>query len=113
MKKRPCVLVVDSGIGGLSLIYNCRDIGCDFVFVMDNAFCPYGEKSPEVVIDRIKSICEQQCELNKISAIVLACNTATSVAIDKIRKTFFVPIIGMEPPLKSAISDGRSEEHTS
>ena len=107
MKKRPCVLVVDSRIGGLSLIYNCRDIGCDFVFVMDNAFCPYGEKSPEVVIDRIKSICEQQCELNKISAIVLACNTATSVAIEEIRKTFSVPIIGMEPPLKSAISDGK------
>lgn len=105
MKKRPCVLVIDSGIGGLSLIYNCRDVGCDFVFVMDNAFCPYGEKSPEVVIDRIKSICEQQCELNKISAIVLACNTATSVAIEEIRKTFSVPIIGMEPPLKSAISD--------
>ena len=99
--------MIDSGIGGLSLIYNCRDVSCDFVFVMDNAFCPYGEKSPEVVIDRIKSICEQQCELNKISAIVLACNTATSVAIDKIRKTFSVPIIGMEPPLKSAISDGK------
>lgn len=97
--------MIDSGIGGLSLIYNCRDVGCDFVFVMDNAFCPYGEKSPEVVIDRIKSICEQQCELNKISAIVLACNTATSVAIEEIRKTFSVPIIGMEPPLKSAISD--------
>lgn len=107
MKKRPCVLVIDSGIGGLSLIYNCRDVGCDFVFVMDNAFCPYGEKSPEVVIDRIKSICEQQCELNKISAIILACNTATSVAIEEIRKTFSVPIIGMEPPLKSAISDGK------
>lgn len=99
--------MIDSGIGGLSLIYNCRDVGCDFVFVMDNAFCPYGEKSPEVVIDRIKSICEQQCELNKISAIVLACNTATSVAIEEIRKTFSVPIIGMEPPLKSAISDDK------
>lgn len=99
--------MIDSGIGGLSLIYNCRDVGCDFVFVMDNAFCPYGEKSPEVVIDRIKSICEQQCELNKISAIVLACNTATSVAIEEIRKTFSIPIIGMEPPLKSAVSDGK------
>lgn len=99
--------MIDSGIGGLSLIYNCRDVGCDFVFVMDNAFCPYGEKSPEIVIDRIKSICEQQCELNKISAIVLACNTATSVAIEEIRKAFSVPIIGMEPPLKSALSDGK------
>lgn len=99
--------MIDSGIGGLSLIYNCRDVGCDFVFVMDNAFCPYGEKSPEIVIDRIKSICEQQCELNKISAIVLACNTATSVAIEEIRKTFSIPIIGMEPPLKSALSDGK------
>ena len=107
MKKRPCVLVIDSGIGGLSLIYNCRDEGCDFIYVMDNAFCPYGEKSPEEVVGRIKSICEQQCELNKISAIILACNTATSVAIEEIRKTFSIPIIGMEPPLKSAISDGK------
>lgn len=100
-------MVVDSGIGGLSLIYNCRDEGCDFIYVMDNAFCPYGEKLPEEVVGRIKSICEQQCELNTISAIILACNTATSVAIEEIRKTFSIPIIGMEPPLKSAISDGK------
>lgn len=107
MKKRPCVLVVDSGIGGLSLIYNCRDIGCDFVFVMDNAFCPYGEKTPEIITNRIKEICERQVEGKRISAVVLACNTATSVAIEEIRKSFSIPIIGMEPPLKSAISDGK------
>lgn len=107
MKKRPCVLVIDSGIGGLSLIYNCRDIGCDFVFVMDNAFCPYGEKTPEIITNRIKEICERQVEGKRISAVVLACNTATSVAIEEIRKSFSIPIIGMEPPLKSAISDGK------
>lgn len=107
MKKRPCVLVVDSGIGGLSLLKYCRDLGCDFDFVMDNAFCPYGEKSPKVIIARIKQICEDQIEKNKISAIILACNTATSVAIEELRNCFAMPIIGMEPPIKTAVLENK------
>lgn len=107
MKKRPCILIIDSGIGGLALLKNCRDLFCDFVFVMDNAFCPYGEKTPEIITNRIKEICERQVEGKRIAAVVLACNTATSVAIEEIRKSFSIPIIGMEPPLKSAISDGK------
>ncbi|MGN1162472.1 MAG: glutamate racemase [Christensenellales bacterium] len=107
MLNRPCVLVVDSGIGGLSLLRTCRNVCCDFVFVMDNAFCPYGEKSPDVVVSRIKTICEYFVATHSVCAIVLACNTATSVAIEQIRKCFSVPIIGMEPPIKTAISDNK------
>lgn len=99
--------MIDSGIGGLGLLKCCKELCCDFVFVMDNAFCPYGEKTPETIVKRITKICAEQCENKHICSIILACNTATSVAIDEIRKNFSIPIIGMEPPIKTAVLDNK------
>lgn len=108
--KKSCVGIIDSGIGGLSFLNLCRkNIDCDFVFVMDNAFCPYGEKTPNVITKRIEKICEFLIEEKGVSAIVLACNTATSVAIDLVRCRFDKPIIGMEPPIKMAVDEGKKD----
>lgn len=106
--KKVCVGVVDSGIGGLAFLRLCKkNVDCNFVFVMDNAFCPYGEKSPQMITNRIQKICKFLFEEKNVDAIVLACNTATSVAIESLRKTFDRPIIGMEPPIKMAIDEDK------
>lgn len=106
--KKPCVGVVDSGIGGLAFVDLCRkNVDCDIVFVMDNAFCPYGEKNPDIIKNRIEKICEFLVDEKSVCAIVLACNTATSVAIDCMRKKFSIPIVGMEPPIKMAVDSGK------
>ena len=94
----------DSGIGGLSVLHHARKIlpHEDFIFYADEENVPYGTKSPEKVLkfvdNAFKFLIEQE-----VSAIVVACNTATSVAVKKMREKYNLPIIGMEPALKLAL----------
>lgn len=96
--------VFDSGIGGLSVLHEARKTmpDEDFLYYADTAHVPYGTKPKEeirgYIFDAIRFLRDQGCE-----AIVVACNTATSVAIDDLRATFSLPIIGMEPAVKPAV----------
>ncbi|MDA0237014.1 MAG: glutamate racemase [Proteobacteria bacterium] len=101
--------IFDSGIGGLSIL---REISYllpneDLIYVGDTAFLPYGIKSKDLIEDRTYKICRYLLSKN-CKAIVVACNTATSAAIHKLRATFSVPIIGIEPPLKPATQQTQS-----
>jgi len=75
----------------------CRPI----LYVSDNAWCPYGPRPAEEVIERTKRISaflvREGCGI-----IVVACNTATAAAIDTLRNSFVVPFVGMEPAVKPA-----------
>ncbi len=103
MKKRKLIAIVDSGIGGLGLLKMChKAFDCDFVYIMDNLFCPYGEKSAQVIKDRIVSICLYAQNKLYVDCVVLACNTATSIAISEVRSNLYIPVVGMEPPIKPA-----------
>ena len=94
----------DSGIGGLSVLHHAMKIlpNEEFIFFADEDNVPYGTKSPEEVLhfvdEAFKFLVAQ-----KVSAIVVACNTATSVAVRKMREKYSIPIIGMEPALKLAL----------
>jgi glutamate racemase len=96
--------VFDSGIGGLSVLHEAWKTMPDehFLYYADTAHVPYGTKPKEeirgYIFDAIRFLRDQGCE-----AIVVACNTATSVAIDDLRATFSLPIIGMEPAVKPAV----------
>jgi len=93
----------DSGIGGLALLEaalkafpNNQDL-----YLADNAFAPYGDKTEQEIKQRclaIQSYFESQC----VEAIVVACNTATAIAIDEMRSKTALPIIGVEPAIKPA-----------
>ena len=78
-----------------------------YVYVADNAFCPYGEKSREEVTERARTITEfllgMGCEV-----IVVACNTATAAAISTLRAEYDIPFIGMEPAVKLAAISTKS-----
>ncbi len=97
--------VFDSGVGGLSLLKCMRDElpGEDFIYVADSGYAPYGDKSAEYIEKRSFAITEFLIEQNA-KAIAVACNTATAAAIAKMRSAFDLPIIGMEPGVKPAIS---------
>lgn len=101
--------VFDSGIGGLSLLRCIREeLPCeDLVYIADSRYAPYGEKSSTFIEKRSLAISEFLVERNA-KAIVVACNTATAAAISKMRSRFSLPIIGMEPGVKPAISTTRS-----
>lgn len=103
--KEQVVVVFDSGIGGLEVAKKACELRCNVLFVMDNYYCPYGNKTCKQIKQRIEKIIEEIKIKYEIVALVLACNTATSVAIDYLRKNNTFPIIGMEPPIKPAIID--------
>jgi glutamate racemase len=97
--------VFDSGVGGLSVLRALRTElpQVHFVYLADNAHAPYGERAAEVVVARAQRITEQLRTEHHIQALVVACNTATALAIDDLRQTHpDLPFIGVEPALKPA-----------
>ena len=73
----------------------------DLIYLADSKYAPYGNKAPEQIIQRCLILSDDLLQKN-VKAIVVACNTATAAAIDTLRETFDIPIIGMEPAVKPA-----------
>lgn len=100
----------DSGVGGLSVLYEA--IGQlpleDYIYYSDEINLPYGNKSKEDVRSYVFEAVSFMAKKG-IKALVIACNTATSVAINDIRRSFPFPVIGMEPAVKPAVKsvDGK------
>ncbi|MEC2331820.1 MULTISPECIES: glutamate racemase [Bacillus subtilis group] len=94
----------DSGIGGMSVLYEAIKVLPyeDYIFYADTLNVPYGEKSKIEVREYIFNAVEFMASQN-IKALVVACNTATSIAIEDLRRNFNFPIIGIEPAVKPAI----------
>lgn len=93
----------DSGIGGLSVLRHAlnRVSGSPLIYVADSANTPYGTKSADWIIERSLAIGHFLQE-EGAQAIVVACNTATAVAVKTLREKLDVPIIAMEPAIKPA-----------
>ena len=103
-KKKGFVAVIDSGVGGLSVVPALRaELPREnFVYFGDAGNAPYGEKTVEEVRETVDGIVNAMIK-DGAKAIVLACNTATSAAASYLREKYKdVPIIGMEPALKPA-----------
>ncbi len=97
--------VFDSGVGGLSVLRCMREeLPCEnFLYVADSGFAPYGDKPAQYIEARAFAV-TSFLKAQDAKAIVLACNTATAVAVAKLRSAFDIPIIGMEPGVKPAIA---------
>ena len=72
-----------------------------FIYYADTDNVPYGEKPKEVILDIVGNVMRFLTEKN-VDTVVVACNTATSVAIKDLRSRYDLPIIGMEPAVKKA-----------
>ncbi len=101
--------IFDSGVGGLTVASALHDLRptLDIHYVADTAHFPYGGRPPEFVADRA-SVITARLVARGADAVVVACNTATSAALERLRQEQTVPIIGMEPPLKPAAERSRS-----
>ena len=101
--------IFDSGIGGLSVTADIFKVMPfeDISYIADTQYIPYGSKATDELIERSLKIGDffirQHCK-----AIVVACNTATSAAIEILRQTFDVPIVGIEPAIKPAAERTKS-----
>ncbi len=94
----------DSGIGGITVLYEALKIlpDEDFIYFADTSNAPYGIKSRDEVRKLVFQAVDFIVSLD-VRAVVIACNTATSVAIEDLRRRYDVPIIGMEPAVKPAV----------
>ena len=117
--------IFDSGIGGLSVLREVRKLlpGEDYIYFSDNAYCPYGQKDPSLIIDRAREISDFLI-FKGADVIIVACNTATGAAISTLRAEYSTPderiefisqgrldhirFIGMEPAIKPAAQLTRS-----
>jgi glutamate racemase len=103
--------VLDSGIGGLSTLAVLRKTlpNEDFIFYADHKNAPYGDKTTLEVEHFVYDIITFFMSKN-VKAIVIACNTAVSVAVKKLRKEFNIPILGLEPAIKVAYDSCKEKD---
>ncbi len=107
---QPSIGVFDSGVGGLSVLRELRSAlpGAAFRYVADSAHAPYGERSDGCVTERALRIA-RELRNQGATLLVVACNTATAVAVNTLRATWpDVPVVGIEPGIKPALALTRS-----
>ncbi len=102
--------IFDSGIGGLTIIDCIKEQlpNEQLIYIADNLYAPYGDKSDDFIIERVNKIAQYFIAQN-VKAIVIACNTATAVAIDQLRLKVNIPIIGVEPAIKPAVQTSKTQ----
>ena len=100
-----CIGVFDSGVGGLFTLREIRRLlpNEDLVYFADSRHAPYGDKPADEVMSRAEVV-TGFLSSQGAKAIVIACNTATAVAVDHLRATESVPVIAMEPAVKPAVA---------
>lgn len=98
------ILLFDSGMGGLSIFHEIRHQlpNQNYDFVFDNACFPYGEQPESIVVERCVSIISALVAQRNIDLVVIACNTASTIALPALRKTLSIPIVGVVPAIKPA-----------
>ena len=97
--------VFDSGVGGLSILQALqRELPNEkFVYMADSAHAPYGERDAAFVLERAKAIWHTLRDEHHVKALVIACNTATALAIQQLRTDHpEVDFFGVEPAVKPA-----------
>jgi glutamate racemase len=100
---KPLVGVFDSGIGGLNFLKVCvqKLPQADYVYCADNKHVPYGnlpqERVWELVNGKVQKLIQLGCDV-----VVLACNTATAVCLERLRQNYSIPFVGIQPAIKQA-----------
>lgn len=101
--------IFDSGLGGITVLAEAlrRLPAEDYIYMADTLHVPYGPKPQELVKQYILQTVERMMKEN-VDALVIACNTATSIAVAQLREMYDIPIIGMEPAVKPAVEMNRA-----
>ena len=104
------LLIFDSGVGGLSVLREVQKQlpQAPIVYAADNAGYPYGTKTAAVLEARIPALLGRLAERYDPQLIVIACNTASTIALDAVRNALDLPVVGTVPAIKPAASLSRS-----
>lgn len=98
------VLIFDSGVGGLSVLAPIRALlpGLAIVYAADNAGFPYGTKSEAEIAARVPALLGRLVERYRPVLAVIACNTASTIALAHVRAALDLPVVGTVPAIKPA-----------
>ena len=98
------ILLFDSGVGGLSVLGAIRQSlpQASIVYVADNAAFPYGTKSESEIASRVPALLGRLTERFNPRLIVIACNTASTIALGAVRAALDLPVVGTVPAIKPA-----------
>ncbi len=98
------VLIFDSGVGGLSVYQEVRHKNphINSFYLFDNACFPYGELEDDFLIKRLMQLLSSFVKQHPVDLIVIACNSASTVALNALRSHFSMPIVGVVPAIKPA-----------
>lgn len=107
MDKRP-IGIFDSGVGGLTVLKELQELmpNEDYIYIGDTASFPYGSKSKKTIIELSKKRIDNLINMN-VKLIVIACGTATSQALDEMKKIFNMPIIGIIEPTVDYLKENK------
>jgi glutamate racemase len=103
--------VFDSGLGGLSILGAIRALlpELDYDYCCDNLNFPYGTKSEWEVISAAERVTRLFFNATHLDVLVIACNTASVVALESIRKNLPIPVIGVVPAVKPAAQASKTK----
>jgi glutamate racemase len=98
------LLFFDSGVGGLSVLEPTRALlpNAPFIYVADNAGYPYGKRSEAEIAARVPALLGRLVERFHPRLAVIACNTASTIALDHVRSALDLPVVGTVPAIKPA-----------
>lgn len=107
----PSVLVFDSGVGGLTVFREIVRARPDarYVYVADDAGFPYGNMPEEALITRILHVIGKAIDQHAPDLIVVACNTASTLALAELRARYTVPFVGTVPAIKPACAQSKNK----
>ena len=104
------LLFFDSGVGGLSVLQPTRAMlpNAPIVYAADNAGYPYGTKSEAELAARVPALLGRLVERFRPRLAVIACNTASTIALEHVRAALDIPVVGTVPAIKPAAELSRS-----
>lgn len=104
------ILLFDSGVGGLSVAREIMRLmpaaGLDYL--ADSAVFPYGELAEDVLVERVVGLVGAVLAESDPAALVIACNTASTLVLPPLRARFRLPVVGTVPAVKPAAEQSRS-----
>jgi glutamate racemase len=104
------ILFFDSGVGGLSVLGPTRELlpNAPIVYCADNAGFPYGKRTEAEIASRIPALLGRLVERFRPRLAVIACNTASTIALEHVRSALDLPVVGTVPAIKPAAEMSKS-----
>lgn len=98
------ILIFDSGVGGLSIYQSIKSLLPDeeYIYLFDDAYFPYGELEPEILIARVVQLMTCMHERHNPDIVVIGCNSASTLVLPILRSIFSTPFVGVVPAIKPA-----------